>query len=332
MNRRIFVALIGGALAVALARAQPKKAGALRRIVIATDLESVVHRKALVETLRVSGWIEGRDFVFVDSGFMYGHPFDEVARRVLDLKPDVILSVNTAYTLALHRQTKTIPIVMWASGYPVEVGLAESLARPGKNVTGLSLYAGTGVWGKLVELLREAKPGAKSVVVLWGYVPPAHPIEEIEPCYREFREAERALGIGVRIVDVARADQVGAALKAIDTLRPDGLVVTSGPGLWSTRPQVLEYATKRRLPTIADFPQPPENTHARPLLVYAPAWGELFPQAATYIGRILGGMKPGDLPIQQPARFELEINMKAASAIGLKLPQSLLLRADRVIE
>lgn len=332
MDRRRFVAMIGGALAAALARAQPKRAGAPRRVVIAVDLESAVNRAMLVESLRAAGWAEGRDYVLVDTGFMYGHPFDEVARRVLDLRPDLILSVNTAYTLAIHRQTKTIPIVMWASGYPVEVGLAESLARPGKNVTGLSLYAGTRIWGKLVEMLREAKPGTKSVAVLWGYVPPAHPIEEIEPCYREFREAERTLKIAVRIVEVARADQVASALKTIDAIRPDGLVVTSGPGLWSTRSQVLDYAVKKRLPTIADFAQPPDNYNIRPLLTYAPAWSELFPQVATYISKIFEGAKPGDLPIQQPARFELQVNMKAASAIGIKLPQALLLRADRVIE
>ena len=332
MDRRRFVVLIGGAFAAACAHAQPKRPGAPRRIVIAVGLDSEVNRGVLVESLRVAGWVQGRDFVLVDTGFRYGHAFDEVARRVLELRPDLILSVNTAYTLALYRQTKTIPIVMWASGYPVEVGLAESLARPAKNVTGLSLYAGTGVWGKLVELLREAKPSAKSVAVLWGYVPPAHPIEEIEPCYREFRNAERALGLGVRIVEIARADQVGPALKTIDAMRPDGLVITSGPGLWSTRTQVLEYSLKNRLPTIADFAQPPDNHDIRPLLVFAPAWSEIFPQAATYIGRILGGARPGDLPIQQPARFLLEVNLKAANAIGLKLPRSLLLRADRVIE
>jgi putative ABC transport system substrate-binding protein len=332
MRRRRFVALMGGALVAALARAQPKKAGEPRRIVIATDLESATHRKTIVDTLRVAGFVEGRDYLLVDTGFRYGHPFDEVTRRVLELNPDIILSANSAYTLALHRRTKTIPIVMWTSGYPVEVGLAESLARPGKNITGLSLYAGTGVWGKLVELLREANPGTRNVVVLWSYVPPAHPIEEIEPCYREFRDAERTLGIGVRIVEVARMDQVASILKSVDAMRPDGLVVTSGPGLWATRPQVLGYALQKRLPTIADFAQPPENKDARPLLVFAPPWAQIFPHAATYIGKILGGAKPGDLPIQRPARFELEVNMKAANAIGSKLPQSLLLRADRVIE
>jgi putative ABC transport system substrate-binding protein len=240
---------------------------------------------------------------------------------------------NTASAVSAHRHTKTLPIVMFASGYPVEAGLAASLARPGKNVTGNTLYAGTGIWGKLLELLRDSKPGVKRIGVLWGYVPPAHPPEEIEALDKELAQAGPALGVTLHRVDVARADQVADALAAMEMAKVEALLVTSGPGLWATRQQVLQFAERRRLPTIADFPQLSEDKGLRPLLLYSPSLEVLRRQAISYVVRVLrDGANPGELPIQRPAKFELVVNLKAARAIGLPLPQSLLLRADRVIE
>ena len=288
---------------------QPRKAAKVFRIGIATDFDSPEMRRRF-----------------------YGSPAEEVARKVLALAPDVVVVATTGYTIALHRLTKTIPIVMWASGYPVEAGVAVSLARPGKNVTGNSLYAGTRVWGKLVELLREASPGAKQVGVLWGYVAPFHPAEEVEPCYREIREAGRALRLEIDIAEIARTEQVQPALAAFEAKKVDALLMTSGPALWFTRQAILKYASGRRMPTIADFAQPPDSVAERPLLSYAPSWDDLLRQTASYVDRILRGAKPGDLPIQQPARFELEVNLRTAKVLGLKIPLSILLRASRVNE
>ena len=141
------------------------------------------------DAMREVGWRVGRDFVPIESGLQFGEQMDTAAKRVVSANPDLIYTVNTAYVLAARRLTTTIPIVMWASGFPVEAGIADSLARPGKNVTGNSLYAGTEVFGKLLELLRDANPGVRRIGVLWSYLPPLHPPEEIEPCYREIRRA-----------------------------------------------------------------------------------------------------------------------------------------------
>ena len=327
MRRREFVALGGSALAwPGVLRAQSKP----YRIVLFPDLVPVV-RGALSDSMRELGWVEKRDVEVIDSGFPYGGPqAEQAAKRAVALKPNLIITSNSAYTLAIHRATATIPIVMWASGYPVEVGLANSLARPGKNVTGNSLYAGTGIWGKVQQLLREAKPEVKRIGVCWGYVPPDFPKAEVEPCYAELRNAALTLGVELNIVEFASTGNVAAALDKIDAARPDALVVTTGPAIWEARERLMEYATRKRLPTIIDWAWPEGDPY--PLLVYAPTTLDLVRRALAYVDRIRRGAKAGDLPIQLPSKFEFLVNKKTAQAIGLKLPESLLLRVDRVIE
>jgi putative ABC transport system substrate-binding protein len=288
-------------------------------------------RSALTEAMRELGWVEKRDVEVIESGFQYGGAqAEQAAKRVVALKPDLIITTSSSYTLVMHRATATIPIVMWASGYPVEVGLAHSLARPGKNVTGNSLYAGTGIWGKVQELLREAKPEIKRIGVCWGYVPPDYPKAEIDPCYRELRQAAQALGVALDIVEFAPTGKFAAALEKIDVARPDALVITSGPSIWAMRAQLMDYATRKRLPTIVDWAWPTGDSH--PLLVYAPTTLDLVRRALAYVERIKRGAKPGDLPIQLPSRFELLVSRKTAKLVGIQLPQSMLARADRVIE
>jgi len=252
------------------------------------------------------------------------------AARMMAEKPDLIFAGTTAYALAAFRLTKTIPIVMFSSGYPIEAGLASSLARPGKNVTGNTSYAGYDIWGKLIDLLRETKPAIKRVGVLFGYVPPAHPREEIAPLYSELRRAERALAVQIKIVEVAHADQVMHALTELYAERPDALLFTSGLPIWQERQRVAQFAVDKRLPTIADYLWPDAEPY--PLMIYSPSPRDLMRRAVSYIDRILKGAKPGDLPIEQPTKFDLVINMNTAKALGLKIPQSILLRANRVIE
>lgn len=333
MRRREVVArlLALGALSGArIAGAQVAKQATPYRIALFPDMTPQAIRSMLADAIREIGWSEGRDVIVVESGFQYGAPLPEqAARRVVDSRPDLILTYSSIYALALHRATVSIPIVMWTSGYPVEVGVANSLARPGKNVTGNTQYAGTGIWGKLLELLRDSKPGIKRIGVCWGYVPPAFPKEEIEPCYEELRQAARALGVTANIVEFATPDGVPAALAEIEAGRPDALLITAGPAIWVARRQVMEFAIKRRLPTVVDFIWEDDLT---PVLMFAAPAADLIRRALYYVDRIRKGAKPGDLPIQLPPRFELIVNRKTAKAIGLKLPQSLLLRADRVIE
>jgi putative tryptophan/tyrosine transport system substrate-binding protein len=289
-------------------------------------------RTILAEAMLKFGWVNGREVIVQDSGVPNGSPlFDEAVGKVVDAAPDLILTFSSHYALMLHRATKTIPIVMWTCGYPVEVGVAQSLARPGKNVTGNTQYAGTGVWGKMLEMLAEAKPGIRRIGVYWGYVPPAFPKEEIEPCYRELREAGAALGLQINIVEISTPDQIPAALSRIAAGKPDALLLTTSPVLWDSRATVLEFAKRRRLPTIVDFPWlSTDDPH--PLMTLAPRTEELVGRAVATMDRIRIGARPGDLPIQLPSKFEILVNKKTAAAINLQLPQTLLLRADRVIE
>ena len=188
-----------------------------------------------------------------------------------------------------------IGLLPFSSGYPVEAGLAQSLARPGRNVTGNSIYAGTGVFGKLLELLREAKPGTNRIGVLWGYVPPAFPQEEIKPVYDVIQRSARALGMKVHIVEVPRLEHIAGALAAVEADQSEGLLITGS--FASAAPRA-----------------------------------ELARQTANYVDRILKGASPGEIPIQYPAKFELVINLRTAKAMGLTIPRSLLLRADQIVD
>ncbi len=330
MNRR---RAISGLLAffamVGPSRAQVQR-GTPFRVVTLPDL--FPERRAwFSEDMRNLGWTEARDFVIVESRLQYGEwePLADAARRIAANKPDVVLVTSTAYAVALHRVTATVPIVMHTSGYPVEAGLADGLARPGKNVTGNTVYAGAQVWGKLLQLLRETKPGINRISVLWTYVPPPFLRAEIEPGQAELRNASHLLGLKVHIVEAGKA-QVTAALAEIEAEHPDALLLTSGLP-YDVRPTVMQFAVTKRLPMIADA-EWVSTFEPYPLLSYGAVLRELMRSSATYVHQILKGAKPGDLPIQQPAKYQLAINLKTAKAIGLTIPHELLLRADRVIE
>lgn len=290
-------------------------------------------RSWFVGLMEKTGWRERLDYVIVDTGAA-ADPVaaDDAVRRVMAERPDIMLVPNTALAVAAHRITKSVPIVMLASGYPVEAGVAASLAHPGSNVTGNTNYAGTGIWSKLLELLRESKPGVRRVGILWNYTPPAFPAEEVEPCYRELRQGARALGLSIHLVQVAGQERLPSALNEIAAERPDALLVTAGMLAWKGWSQVMRFATERKLPTISDFQQSPDDQRPRPLLVYAPSPAALAQQAVAYVDRILKGAEPGELPIQQPSKFELIVDARTARAIGIRLPQSILLRADQIIE
>ena len=335
MNRRETVAalLAFGATAGTLCSPVQAQASSPYRIALLSDFAAGMEPllQLLTETLGKAGRIEGRDFVYYRSGILYGRDIDLAIRRAVDSKPDLIFSNNLGYAIGAHKLTKTIPIVMWISGFPVEGGVAASLARPGKNVTGLTIYAGAEVFGKLVQLLLEAKPGIKRIGALCTYLPPFNPQEEAEAIIAEMRNAGRALGVDVRILEIAKPEQVADAMAAIASERMEALLLTSGVSIAVRRQDILQFALQRRLPTITDWDW--SETKAAPLLCYAASPAVLIRQAADYVKRILWeGAKPGELPIQLPAKVDLQVNLKTAKAIGLTLPQSLLLRADKVIE
>ena len=333
MQRREFITLVGGAAATwpLAARAQNTNK-APRRIAFLPDVYPAT-LEAWRADMRVLGWIEGQDFIVMQSGIEIGSrsPLDEAAQRVVANKPDLIFTTTTAYALTLQRATGSIPIVMLTSGYPVEAGAADSLAKPGRNVTGNAIYTETGVWGKMLQLLREAKPDIKRVGILWTYVIPAFPKEEIEPGYAELNSAARSLNLELHIVEVANSDQVQAALAEIDEWKPGGLLLTSfftGKAM----SVVTQFAVDKGLPTIVDLDVWIRIALPHPLLCYGPIFRELVQSAVASVDKILRGSSPGDLPIQRPRRFELIVSLKTAKAIGLDLPPVLVAQADRVIE
>lgn len=330
MNRRNALAAILGAAALP-ALAQPRRKP--YRIGLIPEFEELpAFRPELSRLFQQLGWREGSDFDFIVTGAKYDTlEIEAAAARMVAGKPDLILAVGTSVAASLYRRTRTIPIVMVVSGYSVEAGLAESLARPGKNVTGTTIYAGTGVWAKYLELLQSAKPGLKRVGMLMSYTPPGHTRAEIEPVYREVAQGADTLGLQVRVVEVPSPDRVDPALAEIESWKPEALMLTSGQGAWTVREKLSGLAVRLRVPSVSDFPW--LGIEPQPLLTYAPEVLSLWRSAIAYAVRILrDGARPGELPIQQPAKFELEVNLKTAKAIGLTVPQSLLLRADRVIQ
>jgi putative ABC transport system substrate-binding protein len=253
------------------------------------------------------------------------------AQRVVASKPDLIFTMTTANALALQRATPSIPIVMLYSGYPVEAGAADSLAKPGRNVTGNAIYAETGVWGKMLQLLREAKPDIERVAVVWTYVIPAFPKEEIEPCFADLNSAARSLGLKLRIVEVAKGEQVQTALAEVQEWKPGGLLLTSS--ITSDAMSVVaQFAVEKRLPTMIDFDWTPFLAPPHPLLGYGPVYRDLVRSAAASVDKILRGASPANVPIERPSRFELVVNQKTAKAIGLDLPAALIAQAATVIE
>lgn len=287
--------------------------------------------KLFAEELRKSGRIEGRDYVIYRSGVYYGSDTNLALERALEANPDLILVMNLGYAIEAHKRTKILPIVMWISGFPVEGGVAESLARPGKNVTGLTIYAGGEVFGKLVSMVHEAKPSVMRIGAFMSYVPPFHPRAEADVIIRGMRDAAGALGLDLRIFEFARSEQIEEALAWVVAQGVEALVLTGDPSIWPHRQKILEFAVAKRLPTIIDGSW--TDIESRPLLAYGARFDTLMRQAATYVNRILWeGAKPGDLPIQLPAMFKFTVNLKTAKAIGITVPQSILLRADEVVE
>jgi putative tryptophan/tyrosine transport system substrate-binding protein len=330
MKRREFIGLVGGAAAAwPLASRAQNNNKAPKRIAFFPDLHQVALEYWQAD-MRVVGWIDGQDFIVLPSGIEAGSRNSEDAQRVVANKPDLIFVASTNYALAAQRATGSIPIVMLTSGYPVEAGVADSLAKPGRNVTGNSIYAEYGVWGKLLQLLLEAKPNIKRVGILWTYVVPAFPKEEIEPGYAELNSAARLFNLELHIVEVANSDQVQAALAEIDERNPGGLLLTSRFS-FKARSVVGQFALDKGLPSIADFDWT-RLAEPYPLLSYGPVYRELVRTAVASVDKILRGASPGDLPIQRPSGFELVVSLKTAKAIGLDLPPALLVRADRVIE
>ena len=278
--------------------------------------------RALLRGLQDLGYVEGK-YVFVL--FRLGEPsrLPELANELVRLKVDLITTFGTPAAQAAKRATGTVPIVMAVIGDPIRTGIVTSLARPGGNVTGVT-NLGPGIATKRMELLKEAVPKASRVALLWNSANPDQ--------FAHLSEAEagaRLLGMTLHSVPVRSGEELDPALAAMMREHPSVLLVTGDTVLQTHISRILAFAAKRLLPTVFQLR---ENVEAGGLISYGSSRPDLIRQAAVYIDKILRGAKPSDLPIEQPAKFELVINLKTAKALGLTIPASLLLRADHVIE
>ena len=321
MKRRTFIALLGGAATAWPVAARAQQAGKIPRIGIIDD--SPIWN-AFRHGLRDLGYLEGQNIVF-DYRYAGGLP-DRLAWVAVELvhRPvDLIATFGTPPTLAAKQATTTIPIVMMGVGDPVGSGLVSSLARPGGNITGNTIL-GPEVAGKRLQLLKEVIPSLSRVVFLWNPDNASHPAQ-----LAELRVAVEALGIKLLPVPVRSSDEFDNAFAAMMRERPDAFLMTNDPFHQLSIGRIIDFLANNRLPGMFVTR---EVTVAGGLLSYGASLPDLFRRGAVYVHKILQGTKPADLPIEQPVKFELVVNLKTAKAMGLSIPESFLLRADEVIE
>jgi putative ABC transport system substrate-binding protein len=276
-----------------------------------------------VQRLRELGWIENQT-VAIEYRWGEGRDerFAEIAAEFVQLKVDVILTFGTPSVLAAKKATAAIPIVFAAAGDPVGTGIVASLARPGGNATGMSIQQ-TDLVGKRLELLREILPDLRRLAVLADIGSPNSALEMAEA-----HTAARGLGLDVVTSEVRRVEDILPAFKAFKD-RADALYVCGAPLLTTARTRISILAVGARLPTVHGFR---EYAEAGGLMSYGPNLPDLFRRAADYVDKILRGAKPADIPVEQPTKFDLVLNLTTAQALGLEVPPTLLARADEVIE
>ena len=274
--------------------------------------------------LQQLGYIEGRNLEFVVR-YMEGHPerLPALAAELVALKVDIIAASGTQATRAAMQATTTIPIVMTVSSYPDRIGLVQSLARPGGNVTGLSNIAPQ-LQGKRLELMREIVPALQRMACLYN---PDSPAERA--AQDTIAAAAVVAGVEMQFAAARSPDEVPSALTAARSGGAQALLTIGNPPNFKASKLIIAYAIEQRLPTMFDEPSFVVDGG---LISYAPSWKDLYRRAATYVDKIVKGAKPAELPVEQPTKLELVVNLKAAKALGLTIPQSVQLRADRVIE
>jgi putative ABC transport system substrate-binding protein len=324
MDRRAFVvSAVVSALVASVLRAQPARPpvhlGFLRIVAPPKD-----YIDALEQGLRNHGYAPGRDVV-IDYRFADGREdqLDELAKGLVERKVAIIIVAGNQAARAARNASRTIPIVMAAANDPVASGLVTSLARPGGNITGTTLLSST-LAGKRLELVKQLLPKVSRVAVLLNKDAPAHAI-----AWKETLAGAARLRIEVEPFEVQGAEMFDEAFARMAKARMEALVVLEDAMFATERTRLAALAAKTRLPAVYGQRN---SVDAGGLMSYGPSITDAYRNAASFVDRILKGEKPGDLPIEQPTKFELVINGQTAKALGLKIPQSLLLRADHVIE
>jgi putative ABC transport system substrate-binding protein len=329
MRRREFIWFLGAGLvcpcvALAQQRAKQSKIGWL------SPFSSFIpaaakNLQAFRQSLEHLGHVEGRDIAFE---FRYAdHNFDRLPRLAAELveqNVDIIATVSTTAAEAARRATSTIPIVAISLTDPVGRGLVESLARPGGNVTGLTLSVGLDLYSKSMELLKEAVPGLQMVALLVNPASATHTVVA-----SQIGAATQVLEVRAGVFQTRRSEEIATAFDAIAQAHYGAVLVTADPLFFSEAAQIAKLALKYQLPSMHQLR---EAVEAGGLMSYGPDTTDLNRRAATYVDAILRGAKPADLPIQQPTKFELVINLNTARTLGLTIPPILLARADEVIE
>jgi putative ABC transport system substrate-binding protein len=323
-RRRLITGLGSAAVAWPLAaRGQSTKQPTIGYLGGGTPTTESQRIAAFSQQLRELGWIEGHNLA-IEYRWTEGSidRVAEIAAEFVQLKVDVIVTIGTPAALAAKRATSAIPIVFTTVADPIGAGLVVSLSKPAGNITGLSIQQ-TDIAGKRLELLREVVPGLDRLAVLANVGNPGNVLE-----LAEVQTAARTLGVHVAILEIRRAADIGPAFAALKD-RPEALYVAGDPLLNTNRIRVNILALGARLPTMHASR---DYVEAGGLMSYGPNLPDLFRRAAGYVDKILRGTKPGDIPVEQPTKFDLAINLTTAQALGLKIPEAFLSRADELIE
>jgi putative ABC transport system substrate-binding protein len=326
VRRREFITLLGGAAATwpLAARAQHSaKPPTIGFLGAGTASAMSQWTAAFVQRLRELGWVEDRT-IAIHYRWAEGRTerLAEIAAEFVRLKVDVIVTNSAAPVVAAKQATSVIPIVIASAADPVGTGLVASLARPGGNVTGLSVQM-TDLAGKRLELLREVVPGLRRLAIM---VNPGASAAILE--INEAQAAAKMLGLDIAAFEIRRAEDIVPAFEALKG-RAEALYVVADPLITSNRLRINILALGARLPTMHSFR---EHVEAGGLMSYGPNFPDLFRRAADFVHKILHGAKPGDIPVEQPTKFDFIINLTTAKALGIDLPPALLARADEVIE
>jgi putative ABC transport system substrate-binding protein len=324
MRRREFISLLGGAAAAwPLVGAGAQQAGKTWRIGYVTHVHNPAY-DPLFERLRELGYVEGRN-VIIERRYAQGEAekFKEFAAEMVRLKADVIITNTTPAALAARNATTTIPIVIPTAIDPVGTGLINSLAHPGGNITGGAILTGE-LTAKRLEVLKEMLLRLSRTAVLWNGTNPANAL-----AWRETERAARALGVTLQSHEVQGPKDFETAFARIAEERPDALLVLDDALTLQYLKEIADFAIEKRISSVFAAKH---HVEAGGLMSYGPNYPEMMHRAASQVDKILRGARPADIPMEQPTKFELVINLKTATAIGLTVPPTLLTRADEVIE
>jgi putative ABC transport system substrate-binding protein len=327
MDRRTFLAGTGAVLLAAPLAATGQQAGRVYRIGVLVQggptTTAMRTQSDFVTRLRELGWVEGRNVAFEDRRAIALGQLSSFAAELVRLKVDVIFASGTLATRAAKQATPSIPIVMLVGVDPVSDNLIASLPRPGGNITGLTGLS-TELIAKRLGLIKEVIPRISRVAYMWNPTNPGN-----VSASKEFTRVAATLGLKGQLLPVRGADEFDSAFASMMKKSAGALVVGADGMLVAHRAQLAELAARHRIPAMYSFRA---HAEAGGLMVYSADWAALNRGAAVYVDKILKGAKPADLPVEQPSKFELVINLKAAKALGLSIPQSVLLRADEVIQ